>query len=202
MVRRNTGISIRRLTLLCADPTFQELIAVKGRKAQERWDQSIDAYTEMAIGNLMAAEGQLTDKLAAAEETGELLPTRELIAIVSDRADRFGYSKHTVVKHEHDFAAALDRAIARSGKQIEGTATELAAPATAQLPAPSGPPPSCGETQREEDQPSRQEVDDLALPSRAHPREPDGQSSAPQPSSAGRRASFAEVLARRLSRVA
>ena len=129
MIRRQTGYSMRRLTLLWSDPTFQELIAHYRARVEEKWEQNVDAYTDLAVGNMIAAERQISDKLAEADDLGETLPTRELIAIASDRADRFGYSKHTVHHHEHDFAAALDRAIARSGKaepkQIEEQALEV-----------------------------------------------------------------------------
>ncbi len=134
MIRQKTGYSTRRLTLIYNNPAFQDLIKIKAKRIEERWEEKIDAFTDLGLTNMIAAERQLHDKIAQADDEGEFLPTRDLISIVADRADRFGYSKHSVVKHEHDFAAALDRAIARSGvKQIEGKAEDLTLP----LPAPS-----------------------------------------------------------------
>lgn len=141
MIRRQTGISIRRLSLYLADPTFQELIASKTAKVAAKIDDAIDAYADSAIANMLRAEQQITDHLDQAEEAGELLPVNILDKISQGRADRFGYSKHSVVKHEHDFAAALDRAIARSGKgeaikTIEGVVAQPSLPVAPALSPP------------------------------------------------------------------
>lgn len=122
MVRRQTGLSMRRLSTYLADPTFQELIAAKSARAAEKLELAGDAYIDSAIANMLAAEQQITDHLDDAREAGELLPINILDKISQGRADRFGYAKNSKLEVTHDFATALDKAIARSGKAklIEG----------------------------------------------------------------------------------
>lgn len=129
MIRQQTGISHRRLTLLAADPSFQELVAVYTKRAEEKLEEARDVYMDTAISNMIRSEQQIADHLDQAEDAGELLSVNVLDKISQGRADRFGYSKHSTMRVEHDFATALDRAIARSGKatevkQIEGVALE------------------------------------------------------------------------------
>lgn len=118
-ITHKTGIPLRRLYVLYRDPSFQELIAQYSKEAIERLQIDTDAFTHLAISNLIRSEQMISDHIAEAEESGELIPIDKLNRIVSDRADRFGYSKHSVIHHNHDFAAALDRAISRSGKVID-----------------------------------------------------------------------------------
>lgn len=122
LVAEMTGYSHNRVSQLASSPAMIELVATYRAKIDEIWDENIDAYAALAVRNMIAAERQLADKLDAADEEGELLPTRELIAISRDAADRFGYGKRqTNVNVNADFASMLEKAIARSGKQIEGT---------------------------------------------------------------------------------
>lgn len=150
-IRAHTGVTSHRIALLRADPTFQELIHIYEAKFTERVEQAVDAYTDLAMSNMIAAETLIADKLDEAIATGENLPTRELISIISDRADRFGYSKHTVHTVNHDFASRLDRAIARSGvKQIDAKAVEVKAlPIKEEVPALTGGRDAEFESQRE-----------------------------------------------------
>ena len=139
MIRQRTGYSFRRLTLLSADPTFQQLIAHYARQVDEAWNANLDTYLDLGMGNMIRAESQIAEHLDRSEDTGELLPLGALDRISQGRADRFGYSKHNVIEHKHDFATMLDRAIARSGKAeavklIEGQAIEVSTPPP--LPAP------------------------------------------------------------------
>ena len=128
MIRQKTGYSTRRLTLLKGAPLFLELIAVYRNQIAEKWEANVDAYLDLGMSNMIASERMIAERLDAAEEEDAVpisLPVLDKIS--QGRADRFGYSKHTVHHHEHDFATALDRAIARSGKaevikQIEGRA--------------------------------------------------------------------------------
>ena len=156
MIRRQTGISIRRLSLLSADPTFNELIAGYTQRAEAKLELAQDAFMDTAISNMLRAELQIADHLDQSEETGELMPVNILDKISQGRADRFGYSKHSTMRVEHDFATALDKAIARSGKgeamrEIEGKATEVAIPAQPSLlpPTRGEGPDMCGETPRQ-----------------------------------------------------
>lgn len=179
-IRRQTGHTARRLALMTYDPSFQELVAYYRNKFNAKFEAEVEDYATLAIGNMMAAEIQLSDKLAAAEESGEFLPTRELLAITSDRADRFGYSKHTVVRHEHDFAALMDKAIARSRKVLSDPKV-VEGQVLASLPPPQQTPmPVLGDSQ------SPREVASARPPS----------SSASTPAGGGR-PSFSEVLIKR-----
>lgn len=123
------GYSYNRVAVLAQAPAMQELIAHYRARVDELWEENLDTYSRLAVGNMVAAERQISDHLADADEAGELLPVRELIAISRDAADRFGYGKkQTNLNVNADFAALLEKAIARSGKQIEGVV------APAQLP--------------------------------------------------------------------
>ena len=132
MIRRKTGISLRRLTLLQASPSFQELIALKAKRVEELFDQNLDAYLDLGMSNMIRAESQIADHLDASEDNDELLPVSVLDRISQGRADRFGYSKHAVLHHDHSFAEQLERAVLRSGKTIEAITTPA-------LPAKSAP---------------------------------------------------------------
>jgi hypothetical protein len=139
MIRRKTGISYRRLTLLKQSPSFQELIALKAQRVQELFDQNLDTYLDLGIGNMIRAEAMISDHLDASDESGELLPVGVLDRISQGRADRFGYSKHAVLHHDHSFADQLERAVQRSGLTIEAQAEPpqaLPAPVEAHVDSP------------------------------------------------------------------
>lgn len=118
-----TGYSEGRVSTLHADPSFQELIAGYRKQVDAAFVASVDDYFEVATSNMLKAERMLGDKLDEADEAGETLPTRDLIAISRDAADRFGYGKkQTNVNVNIDFAARLERARARaSTKTIESS---------------------------------------------------------------------------------
>lgn len=138
MIRRQTGISIRRLTIMWNSPAFQDLIKHYSAETEEKIAVAQDAFADLAISNMLRAETMIADKLADAEEGEADVPFAILNKIVEGRADRFGYGKNSTVKVEHDFATQLDRAIARSGKAkevkvIEGEASSIPAlPSTAE----------------------------------------------------------------------
>lgn len=114
------GFSVSRVYVLNIDPTFQDLVASYRKEVDAAFVQSQDEYYETATANMLKAERQIAEKLEAAEEEGELLPTRDLIAISRDAADRFGYGKkQTNLNVNVDFAAKLEKAIQRSGKVID-----------------------------------------------------------------------------------
>lgn len=120
-VVERSGYSYPRVKTLADDPAFQELIAKYREKVDEAFVQNADAFYEVATSNMLKAEVQLAEHLDRAEEEGELLPAKTLIAISRDAADRFGYGKRqTNLNVNADFASLLERAILRSGKTIEG----------------------------------------------------------------------------------
>lgn len=129
-IAERTGYAQNRISTLCQSPAMQELVARYREKVEESFVDSIDAYYETATNNMLAAERQIADRLDEADAEGETLPMRDLIAISRDAADRFGYGKKaTNVNINVDFAAQLERAIARSGKTIDSQAVPIA-PAT------------------------------------------------------------------------
>ena len=138
MIRQRTGYSTRRLTLLWNDPSFQELIAVYGRRVREKYDENIDHYLDLGMSNMIRAEAQIAEALDKSEEPGaDPISLVVLDRIAQGRADRFGYSKHATVRVEHDFARRMDDAITRSSqaKLIEHSETEPA-PASAPQASP------------------------------------------------------------------
>lgn len=116
-----TGYSITRLGVLAAAPAMRELVACKVASKSEMVAVVNDAYAELATRNMLAAERMLSDRISEADDTGDLLPIKDLIAIAADRADRFGYSKRsTQVNVNIDFAARLESAISRA-KLVQGS---------------------------------------------------------------------------------
>lgn len=111
------GYSYNRVSTLQRDPAFQELIATYRGKVDAAFEREQDEYAKLTMSNMIKAETQLAEKLEEAEENGEFLPTRDLIAISRDAADRFGYGKRqTNLNVNADFASLLEKTIARSGK--------------------------------------------------------------------------------------
>lgn len=110
-----TGYSQSRISILQADASFQDLMEVYRRTAEEAYTE----YSDIATGNMIRAERLIQDSLEAAGEASEPLPIgelRPLLDIVSDRADRFGYHKKTTsINVNVDFAGRLEKARQRSG---------------------------------------------------------------------------------------
>lgn len=112
-----TGYSYNRVASLLASPAMQELVAVKEASKAEMQAVVEDTFADYSQRNMLTAERMLFDRLDEADDNGDLLPVRDLIAITADRADRFGYpKKSTSVNLNVDFAARLEAVIARSAK--------------------------------------------------------------------------------------
>jgi hypothetical protein len=120
------GFSYSRALVLHADPSFKDLVESYRKDVNAAFVESQDDYYRMATSNMLKAERQLSEKLDKADEENELLPTRDLIAISRDAADRFGYGKkQTNVNINVDFAAKLEAARKRSaGAQTKSTLIE------------------------------------------------------------------------------
>src|SRR5580704_3077812 len=125
-IERRTGFTRRRLTILQADPTFQELITYYAKREQEKFVPLIEEVEHLKAHNTLVANRQIRDRLEADDEAEvPRIAIRELIAI--------GGSTKTV-EHKHsgsvdlNIAARLDRAIERSGKkprEIEHRSMEI-----------------------------------------------------------------------------
>lgn len=127
--------------VLAVDPAFQELVATYRGKVDDAYIKSIDDFYGVATSNMLKAETMLADKLDEAIESGETLPTRDLIAISRDAADRFGYGKKSLnVNLNANMGTALERAIARSGKGsvLDAKVVERQPPAIS-APRPAAP---------------------------------------------------------------
>lgn len=120
-VAAKTGYSESTIAHFHNDPAFQELLSKYRDLDTQLFLEGRDEFYSLATKNMIQAERQLSDKMDEIDEEGEFLPTRELVSIVADRADRFGYGKReTKFNVNVDFADALQRAIKRSGKVVDG----------------------------------------------------------------------------------
>ncbi len=135
-VARRVGMTTSRVTQIRKSPAFDQLVAEYRKIATEAWAESVDDYFEIAAGNMVRAELQIADRLGEAEEAGETLPVRDLIAISRDAADRFGYGKRaTQVNVNADFASLLEKAIRRSGKLVSEASPPPKAPHSSHAPS-------------------------------------------------------------------
>lgn len=123
-----TGYSISRVSLYHTAPAFQELIAEKRKVVEEVFKDRLSVLNDMILSNGMKAERKLSDKLDDDDES-EDMSVRELVSIARDAADRVGLSKRTVQTNVNvDFAAMLDRAIARSSQLPRSGDLKLVSP--------------------------------------------------------------------------
>lgn len=160
-VAERLGYSRERVQVIVNAPAMQELIATYRAKIDERFEEQIDAFIELSTRNMMAAQRHIADHISDLDDAGELLPVRVALAISSDSADRVGYGKHSTQTNLNvDFAAQLEKAIARSGKGpvLESRPVQPVA-STAQTPAALSPP-------RQPTHPPRGRVEEQPVPLR------------------------------------
>lgn len=121
-IAEQTGYGISRLSILRHDPAMAELIARYRDAEDQSWRNQRDEV-HATIHRVMAkAYRQVEEHLDEADESGEKLPLKTLIAVAADGADRVGYVKRTVnINANVDFAKKLEEAIRRT-KTIEGKA--------------------------------------------------------------------------------
>lgn len=116
-VAKRVGYSYERVRRIRGTPSFGKLVddmrpTVLGQRLED-----LDLFSHASSRNMLRAELMIADRLADAEETGDLVPIRELVAITSDRADRFGYPKKSVSANVNiDWIGRMERAVRRSGK--------------------------------------------------------------------------------------
>lgn len=124
-IAERSGYSVQRVWVLLQSPAMIELVAKYRAKVDAQFERSQDEFYNLATANMLKAERQISDRLDKADEEGTDLPLKDLTTISRDGADRFGYGKKTTqVNLNADFAAELEKAIARSGKVIEVTAED------------------------------------------------------------------------------
>jgi hypothetical protein len=111
------GITATRVSMLKQDQAFQELCAHYRGLVTADYIHQTDSYLEVLLANKLKAEVMLGDKLDAAIDGDEVLPTRDLMAISRDAADRTGHGKvQTNMNVNVDFAAKLEAARKRSSQ--------------------------------------------------------------------------------------
>lgn len=135
------GITATRVAMLKADPAFIELCAHYRGLVTADYIRQTDSYLEVMLANKLKAEVMLGDKLDAAIDGDEVLPTRDLMAISRDAADRTGHGKvQTNMNVNVDFAAKLEAARKRSSQarvSSPGLAPETNSPALALFLGPN-----------------------------------------------------------------
>jgi hypothetical protein len=99
------------------DPAFAELVALYREKVDEAFVSGVDEFYETSTSNMLRAERMIEEHLDEADESGEKITLKTLMALTADRADRFGYSKKVVNRNENlDFAAMMEQIARQSGR--------------------------------------------------------------------------------------
>jgi hypothetical protein len=112
-----TGYSYNRISQLRNDPAFAELVALYREKVDEAFVSGVDEFYETSTSNMLRAERMIEEHLDEADESGEKITLKTLMALTADRADRFGYSKKVVNRNENlDFAAMMEQIARQSGR--------------------------------------------------------------------------------------
>ena len=111
------GIQHNRLYTLRKSPAYEELVAQYRNTVNVAFERAQDEFAAVAVSNMIRAERQIEDHFDEAEEAGELIPLKTLLAVTGDRADRFGYPKGSVVA-KINVGNQLERAMQRSGRTI------------------------------------------------------------------------------------
>lgn len=120
-----TGYTMSRICVLKASPAFQELMARKREIVDDSWAASHDAAYATIQRTTRKAWRMVEEHLDDADEAGEKIPLKTLLAVAADGSDRVGYMKKSATLNANiDFAKRLEEAIARSKqpKLIEGEA--------------------------------------------------------------------------------
>lgn len=112
-----TGYSVSRVSILCSDPSFRELLEFYRSEVRGNFDAGLEM---MKVGHVVAVN-ELVDRIA---ETPEAVETPDLIKAIATFSDRVGLgpqSKSTNVNVNVDISSRLDAARRRAGL-IEGVA--------------------------------------------------------------------------------
>lgn len=111
------GIGMNRVSMLKQDPAFNDLVAHYRSIITAEWAEHADTVTEFLGSVRTKSLAMLEDKLCAAADNNEFLPTRELVAMAELGLDRTGYGKvNKNINVNVDFAAQLEAARNRSSR--------------------------------------------------------------------------------------
>lgn len=139
------GIGYNRVSQLRADPSFQELVAHYRGMLTREWIEAADPVIEFLGSIRTKSLAMIEDKIDAAAEAGEFLPSRDLATFAELGLDRTGYGKvNKNVNVNVDFAANLEAARkrsdrARDSRTIEGTVASASIPQSSGVSEPSPP---------------------------------------------------------------
>jgi len=118
-ILRLTGFSYTRLHQLRHDPAFVELVSQYRGKVDEAYVRGVDEFWETSTSNMLRGERKI-EQILDDDDEGLLekpLTLSQLMALTSDRADRFGYSKKIVNRNENlDFAKMMEQVARASGR--------------------------------------------------------------------------------------
>jgi hypothetical protein len=130
------GRSYASVKSLQQDPAFKELVAHYRGLITAEYIRTADPVIEYMQANALKAQAMLSDKLDAASEANEFLPTRDLLGIAELGLDRTGYGKvNKNVNVNVDFAASLEAARKRSASIREPRQIEASSHAPQSSPA-------------------------------------------------------------------
>ena len=123
------GIGYNRISVLKSDPAFADLVAHYRGMLTAEWLEAGDPVIEFLGSVRTKALAMIEDKLDAAAEAGEFLPSRDLATFAELGLDRTGYGKvNKNVNVNVDFAANLEKARSRSARARDVTPSPALAP--------------------------------------------------------------------------
>lgn len=119
--------SYSRVVVLQQDPTFKELVEYYKELVKAGWKEEIDQREALALEVSMITLQHAKDKLLAADESGEFLPTREITALLELTLDRTGMGKQQMnVNVNMDFAGRLEQANRRTAQVLQLVSSQSA----------------------------------------------------------------------------
>jgi hypothetical protein len=114
------GYCVSRVSILRNSPAMEELIRAYLDDVTGGWQKSVVGYFGLKIKARNMAQRMIVDQMEKAEENGDEIPLRTLLALEADAADRTGYPKRSMAINVNvDFATQLDRAVKRSEKVLK-----------------------------------------------------------------------------------
>lgn len=137
------GISQMRVSQLRQDPSFQELVAHYRAMLTAEWVAAADPVIEFLSSIRTKSLAMIEDKIDAAAEANEFLPSRDLATFAELGLDRTGYGKvNKNVNVNVDFAANLEAARKRSDRAREVRTIEASPLPASQTGASDQAPPA------------------------------------------------------------
>lgn len=121
-----TGVSQPRLHNYRTDPAFEQLIAEYRPKISAVDVEKYDYIRDVATTTLRNVVEMVAEEVEEAINSGERIPMRQLLPLIRDYGDRFGYGKHTHnTNTQVTFAIEMEEARIRTerARTIEGSAS-------------------------------------------------------------------------------